>query len=551
MINFIPKNALKKVEINKDAIEKRGMKVSPLLFTVAKKYEEDWQSMFKTSQDNLQAEKEIVDQQQKVLEDKSREIKEKETQINSLSEKIAEKEKHLEQQKRLLLESQAELSTKIQLIAQKSKILNSQQSVIKGQENEIITKKNELENQVREFERQKKVLDHQESEIKSQKNLIDSQKSELNKTFENLKKQQLVMYFLGIVVIFIGLLAFSIYRGYRIKKKINAALKRKNIEIFQQKEEIEAQRDKLANLNEELTQKNEEISAQHVEIEAQRDEIAAQRDTVVSQKKQIEYILSEVTDSIHYAGRIQNAILPSEAKWATFPFKHFIIYQPRDIISGDFYWFESFGNSIVFCVADCTGHGVPGAFMSMLGFAALHDAIKVNKETDPGKILIRTREYIINALQQKKNIENVQFTPSVKDGMDIALCVVNTETLELQFAGANNPVYIVSQKENDITLTEIKGDKMPIGIHERMDAFTSHTLSLQKGDCIYLFSDGIADQFGGPLGKKFKYKQLKNLLTADTNLPMEIQQTMIAETFSEWKGDQEQVDDVCIFGVRV
>ncbi len=551
MINFFPKNALKKVEINKELIEKRGMKVSPLLFTIAKKYEEDWESLFRKSEEELKIEKELVRQQQKILEEKSLEIKEKEKQVTSLSLMIEEKEKHLEQQKRELLKTHQELQEKIWQIAEKSKILNSQEHIIQTQKSEINKKKAELQEQAKRFENQKKILDEQEAAISRQKMLIDSQQTKLSTALENIKKQQLVLYFLGVVILLIGILAFTLYRNYQVKKKINAALKKKNIEIFQQKEEIKSQRDALAQLNEELVQKNEEITAQRMEIEIQRDEIAAHRDLVLEQKRQIEKIYSELTDSIQYAGRIQSAILPSEEKLAEFPYEHFIYYRPRDIISGDFYWFEKINNLLIFCVADCTGHGVPGAFMSMLGFAALHDAIQVKKETDTGIILSRTRDYIIRVLQQKKSQQEDGAQSSVKDGMDIALCVVNINTLELLFSGAYNPLYIIHQANNDRLLEEIKGDKMPLGIHERMENFTTHKRTLSKGTVIYLFSDGIADQFGGTDEKKFKYHRLKNLLIQISTLPMEEQKQIVQQTFEGWKGNLEQVDDVCLWGIRV
>ena len=544
MINFFPKNSIKKVEINEDVIKSRGMKCSPLLFTVAKKYEEDWEGMFRESEIQLAIEKELVSQQQRILEEKGKEIRLKESQISQLSASISEKEKHLEEQKLLLHKSQLDLKEKILQISEKSKVLASQKSVIAGQEKEITIKKQELLLQLKEYEKQKKILDDQKSEIDGQQELINDQKKVLSTTLENMKKQQLVMYFLGVVILLIGVLAFSIYRGYKVKKKINSALKKKNVEIFHQKEEIQSQRD---------------------EIEAQRDEITAQRDTVINQKRQIEFILSELTDSIHYAGRIQNAILPTKAKWATFPFEHFVMYHPRDIISGDFYWFENTGKHIVFCVADCTGHGVPGAFMSMLGVASLYDALKEVKEIDPGIILDRTRDYLLNALQQDAITDNQQYTRSVKDGMDIALCTINLETLELKYAGANNPLYIVKaeakakevkREENlalasSLALIEVKGDKMPIGLHVHMEPFRTHTIKLEKGDSLYIFSDGMADQFGGPKNKKFKYKQLKEILIANSYKPMAFQKEQLETAFISWKGKYDQMDDVTIMGVRV
>ncbi len=564
MINFFPKNSLKKVEINKQEIESRGMKVNPLLFTVAKKYEEDWEQMYQESIDSLAIERELVSQQQLTLEAQSKEIKIKEKLVKNLSDDISAKEKTLNEQTELLFSSQRALKEKIEQITAKTRILNEKTSVIKGQETEIVLKKEQLLLQAKEYEKQKQVLAQQKNEIGNQRTLLTEQKLKLSKSLEDIKKQQLVLYFLIIVIILIGLLAFNIYRGYRMKKKINSALKKKNVEIFQQKEEIAAQRD---------------------EIEAQRDEITSQRDLVVNQKSQIEYILSELTDSIHYSKRIQSAILPSANKLKLFPFEHFVLYKPKDIISGDFYWYEQIGKKLIICVGDCTGHGVPGALMSMLSIAALNDAVKSHSITAPSEILNYIRSYVISALQQDNTSSGNQI--SVKDGMDIALCMINTDTLEMQFSGANNPLYIVKNTDvslpiaierpmaiaqtenrsepansqlpavNDLQQTanskllELKGDKMPIGIHDRMDNFNQQDLVLQKGDCMYLMSDGYADQFGGPKGKKIKYKPLKEILIADSQKQMSKQKEKIETFLKTWQGEHEQVDDITIFGIKI
>ncbi|PKP21264.1 MAG: hypothetical protein CVU05_07185 [Bacteroidetes bacterium HGW-Bacteroidetes-21] len=562
MINFFPPNSLKKVEINKEAIENRGMKVSPLLFTVAKKYEEDWEKMYMESDEQLAIEKELVTQQQLTLEAQGEEIKKKALEVATLSNNITAKENELKAQTQKLLYSQAALKEKIEQITAKTRILAEKTRIIQGQETEITEKKKQLEEQADIYAKQKQVLSDQKTAIETQESMLDSKKKELSKTLADLKKQQLVLYFLIIVVVLIGLLAVNIYRGYRMKKKINSALKRKNVEIFQQKEEIEAQRD---------------------EIEAQRDEITSQRDLVVSQKGQIEVILSELTDSIHYSKHIQSAILPSSEKFKQFPFEHFIFYKPKDIISGDFYWFEQIDKKLIFCVGDCTGHGVPGALMSMLGIAALNDAVKSHGITTPSDILNYIRSYVISALQQKDNKSNSQM--SVKDGMDLALCTIQLDTLELQYSGANNPLYIIKnaaishwplavsmntpangqeqtangqlvEVKGDLstessTLVELKGDKMPIAIHERMDSFTTHAIQLEKGDGIYLFSDGYADQFGGPKGKKFKYKTLKEVLISKNTEPVKTQKEVLETLFNQWRGKLEQVDDVTIMGVRI
>jgi serine phosphatase RsbU (regulator of sigma subunit) len=314
----------------------------------------------------------------------------------------------------------------------------------------------------------------------------------------------------------------------------------------------------------EIQNQKNEIEAQRDEIEAQRDEITAQRDTVTHQKEQIEIIHEEQTSSIRYAKRIQQAMLPSMDILSGAGLDHFIFFLPRDIVSGDFYWSGKVENTMIVSVADCTGHGVPGAFMSMLGMTYLKEIVLKEKIIRPDLILNHLRNEIVRSLKQEAGADQ-------RDGMDIALCTINLDTLEMQFAGANNPLYIVKsaighwplavgqgtteansqQPTANSQLIELKGDKMPIGIHERMDAFTLHTHTLQKGDCIYLFSDGMADQFGGPAGKKFKYKTLKELLTSISHQPMQEQIENLTRTFNEWKGAHSQIDDVTLIGIKL
>jgi len=311
-------------------------------------------------------------------------------------------------------------------------------------------------------------------------------------------------------------------------------------------------------LEKKVEERTYEITQQKEEILAQRDEIEAQRDMVINQKEEITHIHDELTSSIRYAQRIQEAMLPALDVFGNANVDHFLIFRPRDIVSGDFYWAARMDNILIVTVADCTGHGVPGAFMSMLGIAFLKEIVQKEYITQPAIILRRLRKEIVKSLKQKED-------PNQKDGMDIALCAINLDTLEMQFAGANNPLYIVGSKQYaagsespdcllptaNCLLTELKGDKMPIGMHARMDNFTLHTYQLQKGDCIYLFSDGIADQFGGENGKKFKYKALKELLTSLSWQPPERQKRMLELNFDEWKGRLEQVDDVTLLGLII
>jgi serine phosphatase RsbU (regulator of sigma subunit) len=309
------------------------------------------------------------------------------------------------------------------------------------------------------------------------------------------------------------LLAAVLYRSGRKRKKANFILARKNIEI---------------------QQKNEEISAQ-------RDEIESQRDLVTLQKDHIEKMHEDVTSSIRYAKRIQNAVLPSSEQLNSIVPEYFILFMPRNIVSGDFYWITRAKNHIIFCVADCTGHGVPGAFMSLMGISYLNEIIIKEALTDPSKILDRLRAEVINSLKQKGEQDEQ------KDGMDIALCSMNIQTSELWFAGANNPLYIIRNNE----LIEFKGDKMPISIHERMNSFTLNENKLKKNDCLYLVTDGFADQFGSGDKKKFSRKSLKNLILENSPKPMAEQKKIFYYVLNDWKGNSPQIDDITLMGIKI
>jgi serine phosphatase RsbU (regulator of sigma subunit) len=251
----------------------------------------------------------------------------------------------------------------------------------------------------------------------------------------------------------------------------------------------------------------------------------------------------EITDSINYAKRIQESILPPADAWSKMLPDSFIFYRPKDIVSGDFYWIEQKNDVVCFAAVDCTGHGVPGALMSVVGFNLLTQAINEVNLLKPSDILRHLDAGVTKTLRQSEEGKGV------KDGMDLSLCSLNKKTLELEYAGAFNSLYYVSNG----ALTEIKADKFPIGVNigGKVDDYTNHHIRLKKGDCVYLYSDGYADQFGGPKGKKFKYNQLKEMLTAISGLPVEEQRNEIERRFDAWKGDLEQVDDVVIIGVRV
>jgi serine phosphatase RsbU (regulator of sigma subunit) len=254
----------------------------------------------------------------------------------------------------------------------------------------------------------------------------------------------------------------------------------------------------------------------------------------------------DITDSINYAKRIQTAILPSVEHIQNFLPESFINYQPKDIVSGDFYWFTEKNGKLIIAVADCTGHGVPGAFMSMIGNDLLTQIIIEKGITQPNLILTHLHEGVKNALKQDAD------SSKTKDGMDIALIAINkNDHSAIEYAGALRPLWAV--KKTDGTLTEYKADKHSIGgaYSAEQKEFTNNPISLQKGDVIYLFTDGYADQFGGEQGKKFMSKNMKELLRGIRDLTMEEQKNKIHASFTDWKKNREQVDDVLVIGIRI
>ena len=294
----------------------------------------------------------------------------------------------------------------------------------------------------------------------------------------------------------------------------------------------------------ELEQKNIELEQQQEEIIAQRDELARQRDLARKQRDEIARQQAEIMDSIYYAKRIQSAILPPLSQIKKFIPELFILYLPRDIVSGDFYWFKKVGDQIIVATADCTGHGVPGAFMSMLGIALLEEIVMTQRDNlVTGKILDTLRDRVIESLHQTGKIEEA------KDGMDIALYILNTKTLRLQYSGAFNPLIIVRKD----TLYELKPDRMPIGIFENVrDSFNTIYFDVETNDMIYSFSDGYASQFGSKKGKKFRLSRLKKLFLTISDLPVDEQLEYMQNTLKNWMGVKyKQVDDILVIGVRV
>ena len=257
-------------------------------------------------------------------------------------------------------------------------------------------------------------------------------------------------------------------------------------------------------------------------------------------KKEIEQKNIHITKSITYASKIQQALLPDETCFKENFKDYFIIFKPRDIVSGDFYYMQKVNDYLLFAAVDCTGHGVPGAFMSMLGTSFLNNIVRKQEVTSSAHVLNLMRNEVKRSLHQtgKKGEQ--------KDGMDMVLCAYNIKTSELQFAGAHNSLILIRNNE----LIEYKGDRMPIGIHRKeKESFTNNTLKIEKGDKIYLYSDGFQDQMGGEENKKYKAKRFKQLLLETSKLDIKTQKEKIEQEFEQWKANYKQIDDIVIIGI--
>lgn len=282
-------------------------------------------------------------------------------------------------------------------------------------------------------------------------------------------------------------------------------------------------------------------------VQERTKEIADQNTVLAKQKDEITAKTEDILDSIKYAKRLQNTILPSKEILGSYFNDYFVFYRPKDIVSGDFYWARKVNGKILWSAIDCTGHGVPGAMVSIVGNNGLLRATNEFQLSQPNLVLDKLRELVLESL-------TAQGTNDVKDGMDLALASIDYDTLQLEFSGANNSCVIIRDGE----LIEIKGDKQPIGDFELAKPFTNHTFQLQKGDNLYLYTDGYVDQFGGETdelrgngGKKFKSKPFKQLLVDISVNDMSTQKRLIIEKFDHWRGHIEAIDDVCVFGVKI
>lgn len=355
-----------------------------------------------------------------------------------------------------------------------------------------------------------------------------------------------ILFFFGVTILIILIISFFVAR--QITKPIKSLtrtsreLARGNWDVevkVKQKDEIgilglsfKSMQDSIHKMIDDLNEANHTLE----------DKVAKRTQELKLQKDLIEEKNREVMDSIHYAQRLQTAILPTAQYIYENLRDSFILFKPKDIVSGDFYWMTDFEGKVYVAAVDCTGHGVPGAMVSIVGANGLNRCVKEFGLKKPGDILNKLRELVIETF-------NASHDGEVKDGMDIALLAIDKANHRIEFAGANNPLWIAHRDTKEMEI--VKADKQPIGKFDHAVPFSTHEVQLSEGDCLYIFTDGYADQFGGMKGKKLKYKPFQDMLLNNMHLPMHEQKGLIEDAFTEWMADFEQVDDVCVIGLRL
>ncbi len=354
--------------------------------------------------------------------------------------------------------------------------------------------------------------------LKFQKDL--TQKKIETQELEN-KRQKTIIYSIVSVTLLLGILFIVVSYFLRLNQINNRKLKIKNHQILKQKEEI-------------ITQK---------------DEIAEQRDIVTKQKIQIEEYHKSLKDSIYYAENIQKAVIPDISYINNILGDCFILFKPRDIVSGDYYWIQQDNDNTYIAVSDCTGHGVPGAFMSMMAVSFLNELFHKNSISQANQVLESLRQHLIKSLHLNEH------SIKMKDGMDMIFVKYEKKCRKLNFAGANNSLYIVRKtNDNFFELIEIQPDKMPVGYHPNMHNFNNQEITLLENDIIYFTTDGFGDQFGGPKAKKFLRKNLKNLLISIAKHPLQKQKELLLETLHNWQNQEviyPQTDDITVIGWKI
>lgn len=381
---------------------------------------------------------------------------------------------------------------------------------------------------------------YQKDRMQKKLNLLEKEQRlnqlKLEKSEAIIKSRNIILIIISLTAIVILAFGIILYRQMQAKKQANSLLQIKNEEINQQNEEIRTQRDHLEKLNKTLEKQALEIIDQNQELQKQKNLATTQRDKIYEQKQSL-------TDNIAYASRIQKALVPSNEQFKNAFAEWFILNRPQTMVGGDFYWVHKTHSQVILSVADCTGHGVTGGFISILGISLLNDIIIRQNITQTDQILNELRQQIISLLHQNNTNMNNQ------DGMDISIIKFDTDKKTYQFSGANQRIYMINKQTKQ--LNELIGDKMPISIFkDKLTQFTATEGVYSTNDIFYLFTDGFPDQFGGRSDRKFLYKNFKKLLLEHSTLSLDDQYEQIVTSFYEWKGMTDQIDDVLVIGVK-
>jgi serine phosphatase RsbU (regulator of sigma subunit)/Tfp pilus assembly protein PilF len=353
------------------------------------------------------------------------------------------------------------------------------------------------------------------------------------------QRNRIIIIGLGIILILAIWLVTSYYYNLKRSRKLTVALEERRVILENQSSELKVKNERIISANDELTVLNESISKQNAQIVEANEELTVLNEAISKQN-------SEIRDSISYAQRIQAAMMPPEQYFHEVLNDVFILFKPRDIVSGDFFWIKQVKQYVILAAADCTGHGVPGAFMSLLGISFLNEIVQRREITQANQVLNELRRQIRNSLRQHGQAEES------KDGIDMALCVIDEKNNTLQYSGANNPLYLIRDQNGAPELTEFKADRMPLGYYQgTFKTFANQDIQLEYGDVFYLFSDGFVDQKGGKDNKKFMSRKFKNLLLKIHQEPMQEQKKILDKTINDWMGDHSQIDDILVIGVRV
>jgi serine phosphatase RsbU (regulator of sigma subunit) len=513
--------------------------------------------------------KQALELQQKLqsaeIQRRKQAAQERETQSRLL---VSDKEKQLMQLKQERLEAEKKVK-ELQLVTrekdlQTEKLRNeelekarAQQALdIAKQQLEAARRDREIANLEREREMQQFTLMQKEFEEQQQKNAVEklSQQNALLEQTRQLQEaqsaqDQVRQRYSNFIIALISLLLIAAIIAFLWTRKQQRRIKEQNLRILDQNKELEAQKEALELQQAMITEKNEELMTSEEELRQNAEELLSINEQVnqtlaalQDQKKLVDKKNADIMASINYAKRIQQAILPDLREIKKHLPQSFVFYQPKDIVSGDFFWIHQEGQRIFVAAVDCTGHGVPGAFMSLIGTSLLREFVVDKKVEDPGRILDLLHIGVVERLRKKET--------DSKDGMDASICVIDQEAKTLKFAGANNPVVYIQNGE----LYEVKADKYAIGGAKDLynEHFETHTVNIVGPTVVYLFSDGMQDQFGGPEGRKFMRKRLKEVFFEMHQLPMNEQLEKMVDHYNDWvQNSYKQTDDILIIGFEV